>query len=138
MHKELRMKIMTLMVGICLFAGYSFNAEAARTKANNYIYLDASANPVGQDVVYCNNVHWVGGNRQSPYVLHVQGGCGELYQTCTSTGECTEHIDNEIKTTLTGSPPYTKQEACALTSQCASQEGDLMDGYGFEMTMVYP
>lgn len=115
------------------------DANAARANSSNVIYFNAAGEPVGQDASYCNGVHWQGGDLTTPYRLIIRGGCGGLIITCSpdnnGTPKCNNDMDFRVTYIMSGSPPFTDEEACDLVGRlpCQSSEPELLFTYGFEL-----
>ncbi|MHC1654420.1 hypothetical protein ACODUL_14205 [Stenotrophomonas maltophilia] len=118
-------------------------AEAARVESYNQIWFDSSGNVIGQHAEFCNNVQYEGGSQTGQFSLVVRAGCGDQLRQCSTVGteyRCTGYIiNNALTATVTGnSGGLTAGELCELAGACLGFEVDLMYGYGFPITQIYP
>lgn len=116
----------------------AFNADAARQKSINRIYFDASGKVIGQNAYFCNNKHWQGGDLSSAIQLSITGGCGDISVVCNGKGGCQElPPDYSIQVSLSGNPPFSKQEACQLAANaCDFTEPEIVPGVDYPIGPV--
>lgn len=127
---------------VCMSATAPY-AQAARVESYNQIWFDSNGNVVGQHAEFCNNFQYEGGSQSGQFSLVVHAGCGDQLRQCATVGteyRCTGYIiNNALTATVTGnSGGLTAGQLCELVGACLGFEVELMNGYGFPITQIYP
>lgn len=139
------MKSVVIAIALVLITALcSLNARAARAYGQSVIYFAADGTVVGQQLAYCNNVSYHGGNITSPYRLEIWTGCGGANYTCAPDpyGAGGYACSNQGINTATF--PFdetnlpsgmTFQDACDVTQgSCQFNPSPLLGSYGFTLS----
>jgi hypothetical protein len=146
-HKEIQVRNIILAVVVVVVSIWSADAMAARDKATNAIFFDASGNIVGQDLIRCSNQHFQGGigSIDAPYVLRITSGCGTPVTKCDynedGLPDCVI-IPGDYSITYSVTPALgalmTANEACLLAEDvCVELNPKILTEQSFEVIRVY-